>query len=223
VVLKAVNIEPKQKRDACVIWLHGLGADGYDFVHAVPSLGLSEPHSIEFIFPHAPPLPVTINGGFVMPAWYDILGPDLQAQQDAKGLKKSEEALKALLLRLMAEGVSSKRIILIGFSQGGALALYTALRFDHPLGGVAALSAYLPIHTELAKERHHANDQIPIFMGHGLVDPVVPYWVGKQSCSFLQTLGYAPLWHDYPIPHTVCLPELMTLGNWINQVYGSKL
>lgn len=223
VMLDACRVDPKQETDACIIWLHGLGADGYDFVNVVPSLGLPSTHTIRFIFPHAPSQPVTINGGLVMPAWYDILGPDLDAMQDAVGIKKSEQAIKALLTQIMSQGIDSSRIILIGFSQGGALALHTALRFEAPLGGVVALSAYLPLHDAVMNERHLANQQIPIFMAHGFADPVVPYWVGQKSFQYLTSAGYSPSWHSYPIPHTVYLPELSDIGNWIIQRVGLKM
>lgn len=216
--LQSVNVNPPGTPDACVIWLHGLGADGYDFADVVPSLQLPEGHQIRFVFPHAPKIPITINGGMVMPGWYDILGLTLTDPHDAVGIKASEHALHLLLQDVFAMGIASKRVILIGFSQGGALALHTALRFGQTLGGVAALSAYLPLERSLPQERHAANAQLPIFMAHGMADPVVPYLMGLHACQQLQALGYAVDWHTYPIVHTVCLPELADISHWIQRI-----
>lgn len=217
-LLEAVTIEPKKAANACIIWLHGLGADGHDFKDVIPNLGLPANHGIRFIFPHAPTLPVTINAGMVMPAWYDVAAIDLEAVQDEAGIKKSESAVIELILENIRQGISSERIILIGFSQGGALALYTALRFPQPLGGVASLSAYLPLHDKLMHERHAANEHLDIFMGHGFMDPIVSYWIGQKSMAYLQGAGFDPKWHAYPMVHTVCLTELNDIGKWIREV-----
>lgn len=214
-LLDAEIIEPKNKADACVIWLHGLGADGHDFVDVVPSLGLPREHQIRFIFPHAPTMPITMNGGMVMPAWYDIGAIDLRAVQDEKGIKKSEGAIKALIEAQIQSGIKSERIILAGFSQGGALALHTALRYPRPLAGVMVLSAYLPLQELLAKEMHAVNSRIPLFMAHGFMDTVVSYWIGQQSCTHLQAAGFEVDWHSYPMAHTVSLSELHDIGVWI--------
>ncbi|MFI4938133.1 MAG: alpha/beta hydrolase [Candidatus Berkiellales bacterium] len=216
-LLPAIKVEPRGKADASIIWLHGLGADGHDFVDAIPGLGLPLDHGIKFIFPHAPKRPVTINGGMVMPAWFDIAAIDLDARQDEEGIRMAEGALNALIAEVLQEGIHAKRIILIGFSQGGALALHTALRSSEPLGGVAGLSTYLPLHSHLAKENITANKQIPIFMAHGMMDPVVPYWIGQKSYACLQGAGFSPEWYAYPMVHTVCLPELKDLGQWIQR------
>lgn len=214
-LLDAEIIEPNNKADACVIWLHGLGADGHDFVDVVPSLGLPREHQIRFIFPHAPTMPITMNGGMVMPAWYDIGAIDLRAVQDEKGIKKSEGAIKALIEAQIQSGIKSERIILAGFSQGGALALHTALRYPRPLAGVMVLSAYLPLQELLAKEMHSVNSRIPLFMAHGFMDTVVSYWIGQQSCTHLQAAGFEVDWHSYPMAHTVSLSELHDIGVWI--------
>ncbi len=214
-LLDAEIIEPKNKADACVIWLHGLGADGHDFVDVVPSLGLPREHQIRFIFPHAPTMPITMNGGMVMPAWYDIGAIDLRAVQDEKGIRKSEGAIKALIEAQIQSGIKSERIILAGFSQGGALALHTALRYPRPLAGVMVLSAYLPLQELLAKEMHSVNSRIPLFMAHGFMDTVVSYWIGQQSCTHLQAAGFEVDWHSYPMAHTVSLSELHDIGVWI--------
>lgn len=215
---EAIVVEPKVSTDACVIWMHGLGADGYDFADVVPSLKLPHDHRIRFIFPHAPSIPVTINGGYVMPAWYDIQAIDIGALQDSKGIHRSAGQIEEMVKQLIAQGVQSQRIMLIGFSQGGAMALHTALRFGESLAGVAALSAYLPLHDQLKNEIDKANSQVPIFMAHGLEDNVVPYTLGLQSCEHLKSLGLKVDWHTYSMAHTVCLPELEALGHWIRQI-----
>lgn len=217
-LLDVVKVEPKREADACVIWLHGLGADGHDFVNVIPNLGLSKNHGIRFIFPHAPKQPVTINGGLVMPAWYDIAAIDLDSAQDEVGLKKSEMALRGLLHQQTEQGIYSDRIVLMGFSQGGALALHTALRLDKPLAGVGVLSSYLPLHQQVEEEQCVENDTISIFMAHGFMDPVVPYWIGQKSFAMLEKLGYEPTWHAYAMPHTVCLQELSDIGQWLRSV-----
>lgn len=217
-VLESVTIEPERPATACIIWLHGLGADGHDFVDVIPSLGLPSNHGIRFVFPHAPHLPVTINAGMEMPAWYDIAGIDLEAWQDEKGIRLSEQYIRQLISKAIEEGIPAKNILLVGFSQGGALALHTALRFEQSLGGVAALSTYLPLHSFLEKEHHVANKNLPIFMAHGLMDPVVAYWIGQKSCSVLEEIGFKPSWHAYPMAHQVCLPEMQALGNWMRQI-----
>lgn len=214
-LLDAEIIEPKNTADACVIWLHGLGADGHDFIDVVPSLGLPSGHRIRFIFPHAPTMPITMNGGMVMPAWYDIGAIDLRAAQDEKGIKKSEVAIKALIEAQIQAGIKSERIILAGFSQGGAMALHTALRYPLPLAGVMVLSAYLPLQDLLVKEKHAVNSHIPLFMAHGFMDTVVSYWIGQQSCTHLQAAGFEVDWHSYPMAHTVSLSELHDIGVWI--------
>lgn len=221
-VLEAVTIEPSHKADAVVIWLHGLGADGYDFVEAIPSLGLGKDHTIRFIFPHAPNLPVTLNNKFVMPAWYDIVAIDLNAPQDEKGIRTSEEALKKLIDNDIKRGIAPSRIILVGFSQGGALAIHTALRFEQPLAGVGLLSSYLPLHALVKQERHTQNAHIPIFIAHGTMDDIVPYAMGQRSYDYLKALDYEPIWHSYAMAHAVCDLELKDIGKWIQQcLHGS--
>lgn len=220
-LLQAVVIEPPQKADACVIWLHGLGADGHDFVDAVPALNLPRQHSIRFVFPHAPSQPVTLNQGMIMPAWYDIQTLNSEGLQDEHGLKKSAQAINRLIMAAMEQGIASSRIFLFGFSQGGALALHTALRFEHPLAGVCALSAYLPLPAQCSVERHAANQQIPIFLAHGVADPVVAFFIGEQSYTFLKKMGYPVQWHTYPMEHSVCLPELAELGRWMQNMLVS--
>jgi phospholipase/carboxylesterase len=216
-VFDAITIEPNKKADAVVIWLPGLGADGYDFVDAVPSLGLGQDHSIRFIFPHAPSQPVTLNNNFVMPAWYDIFALEFNAPEDEKGIKQAEEILGKLIDSVITQGIASTRIFLLGFSQGGALAIHTALRFNKPLAGVGVLSGWLPLRSLLLKEQHVANANIPIFMGHGSQDPLVPEKMGQYSYKLITEAGHEVDWHSYPMEHTVCLPELKDIGKWIQQ------
>lgn len=219
--LESIIVEPPAKADACVIWLHGLGADGYDFVDIISTMSLKEDHNIRFIFPHAPVQAVTINGGVMMPAWFDIFALDLNAKEDEEGVLRAKDALFEIIRQQIKEGISPKRIALVGFSQGGALALYTALHFEEALAGVAGLSTYMPLHTKIATSKIPANQTIPLFLAHGLMDPIVPYWMGQRSLACLQGAGYNPEWHAYPIAHTVYLPECQDLGRWLLRVlYG---
>ncbi|MBS0286421.1 MAG: carboxylesterase [Proteobacteria bacterium] len=215
--LQAITIEPATKADACIIWLHGLGANGHDFEGVINELGLETTHAIRFIFPHAPALSVTLNGGYVMPAWYDIFAIDFDAPEDEIGIRCAQIEINALIEKNLDEGIESSRIILMGFSQGGALALHTAIRFGKPLGGVGVLSGYLPLHRIFDKEIHAANQELSIFMAHGLVDDVVPFSMAELSLACLQAAGFNPAWHTYPMPHGICLQELQDIGKWINQ------
>lgn len=216
-MLDALTIEPDTRAKASVIWLHGLGADGYDFVDVIPALSLPKEHGIRFIFPHAPSQAVTLNGGMYMPAWFDIKAIHLKAEEDVIGIKKSAQMIQKLLDAQKVRGIPYEKMILMGFSQGGALALYTALRFPAALAGVAGLSTYLPVRDSLAKELDPQNKHISVFMAHGLMDPVVPFALGEMSCQILQNVGLKPAWHPYPMGHMVCLPELLAIGKWIEQ------
>ena len=207
--------------DAAVIWLHGLGADGNDFAAIVPELDLSGCRSIRFLFPHAPSMPVTINGGYVMPAWYDIVGADLQQREDAAGICRSALAIEALIANEVARGVQARRIVLAGFSQGCAVALHTGLRHAAPLAGIMALSGYLPLAADLAAQASAANRQTPIFMAHGSADPVVPVARGQASRDLLQSMGYPVQWHSYPMQHSVHPRELQDIGVFLQSVLGS--
>lgn len=214
-LLESIIIEPQVTATTSVIWLHGLGASGDDFVDAVPALGLEENHSIRFIFPHAKKMPVTINGGLVMPAWYDIAAIDLGTAQDEAGVKASQQEVIKLIEREKQLGIATNKIFLFGFSQGGAMALYTSLRYPEKLAGVVSLSGYLPLHENLSSERSEANKDLNIFMAHGTMDPIVPLFLGEGSKTILEELGYKPDWHSYPMMHAVCSEELITLGNWL--------
>ena len=212
-MLDAIEITTGPKPRLAVLWLHGLGADGHDFEPIVPELGLSVP--VRFVFPHAPVRPVTINGGMAMRAWYDILGFDRRAREDAAGIRASAAAVTELVDREIERGMSSDRIVLAGFSQGGAIALHTALREPRPLGGVLALSTYLPLAATLASERSAVNARLPLFMAHGTDDGVLPLQLAETARGALEALGYAVEWHAYPMAHSVCLEEIGAIGAWL--------
>ncbi len=198
-----------------IVWLHGLGADGQDFVPLADELEL--PVAVRHIFPHAPMRPVTINGGFVMRAWYDIAAASIAAQQDAAGIRASQALVEALIAGELAHGISPQHIFLAGFSQGGALALHTAVRCTKVLGGVLALSAYLPLAETAARERSEQSLSTPVFMAHGRSDPVIPCALGSASRDMLLDLGYAVEWHEYAMQHSVCEEELRDAEAWLTQ------
>jgi len=222
-LLPCVEIESAPQPTAAVIWLHGLGADGHDFASLVPELDLSGCPPIRFVFPHAPSMPVTVNGGYVMPAWYDILGPNLISQQDAAGIQSSERAIVALIAQEVARGIPAERIVLAGFSQGCAMALHTGLRLQQRLAGIMALSGYLPLADRLAAERHPANAQTPIFMAHGTQDPVVVIARGEASRDALAALGQPVAWHSYPMPHSLHPQEIADISAFLAQVLGPAI
>lgn len=217
-VLPHIQIETAPNPTAAVIWLHGLGADGNDFAGLVPELDLSGCTPIRFIFPHAPSMPVTVNGGYVMPAWYDIRGTDLLSRQDDAGIRASERAICALIAREMARGIPAKRIVMAGFSQGCAMALHTGLRYPHTLAGIMALSGYLPLADTFAAERAQANVHTPIFMAHGSQDPVVIPARGEASRDLLTKLGYAVQWRSYPMPHSLHPQEIADISVFLTKV-----
>ncbi|RAN83125.1 carboxylesterase [Bacillus sp. SRB_336] len=200
-----------------ILWLHGLGADGNDFAPIVPALVDPAWPPLRFVFPHAPVRPVTINNGMSMRAWYDIAAFDLNARQDEAGMRASIGEVETLIEREHGRGVPSERILLAGFSQGGAIALAAGLRHPQKLAGIIALSTYLPLHAALAGERSAANAATPIFWGHGSVDPVVVLQRGVDSRDLLQSLGYALEWHTYPMAHAVCPEEIGDLRHWLAQ------
>lgn len=215
-LLDCIEVETAPNPTHAVIWLHGLGADGNDFVPIVPELGLRTP--VRFVFPNAPVAPVTINGGMAMRSWYDILVMDLVRQEDANGIRASESAIRALIARENARGIPTSRIVLAGFSQGCAMTLHTGLRLPETLAGMVGLSGYLPLIDSAADERHTANANTPIFLAHGLYDPVVALARAEASRATLETLGYAVQWHTYPMPHSVCLPEVADIGAFLRDV-----
>jgi len=216
----AVVIQPSTAPEASVIWLHGLGADGHDFEPIVPHLGSAVTERTRFIFPHAPMRPVTINGGFVMRAWYDVVDVDIARRADAAGVHESEKILRGYIDAEVASGVPAERIIVAGFSQGGAIALHGCLRYPERLAGVLGISCYLPLRATIAEGRAPANATTPIFMAHGTEDPVIPIELGKQSCDYLKDLDYDIEWHTYPIPHSVCLEEIEDIGRWLRRMLG---
>ncbi|OOG59275.1 carboxylesterase [Rhodanobacter sp. C03] len=215
--LPAYEIETAANSRYSVIWLHGLGADGNDFAPIVPQLVDRAWGPIRFVFPHAPVRPVTINNGMSMRAWYDIAAFDLNARQDEAGMRASVAAVESLIGREHERGVPSERIVLAGFSQGGAIALAAGLQYAEKLAGIIALSTYLPTYAALASERSAANAAIPIFWGHGTVDPVVVLQRGLESRDVLQSLGYAVEWHSYLMAHAVCPEEIGDLRHWLSQ------
>ena len=216
-LLDAIEIETAPNPAASVIWLHGLGADGNDFVPIVGELELPDV-PIRFVFPHAPMQPVTINNGMVMRAWYDIPGADLARREDERGVRASQTLVEALIAREKARGTPARRIVLAGFSQGGAIALQTGLRHPERLAGIMALSTYVPLAESLEAEAHAANRGLPIFMAHGLYDPIVPIAAARRARDLLQSLGYVVEWHEYPMPHSVAPQELDDIGAWLRRV-----
>jgi phospholipase/carboxylesterase len=214
---EAIEIETARDPRSSVIWLHGLGADGSDFEPIVGEMDLPA-GSIRFVFPHAPMQPVTINGGMVMRAWYDVLGDDIARREDAAGVRASQTLIEGVIARERARGTTADRIVLAGFSQGGAIALQTGLRHPERLAGIVALSTYVPIAESLAAEAHAANRTTPIFMAHGVHDPIVPAALGRQSRDLLASLGYPVEWHEYAMPHAVCAEEIDHVGAWLRRV-----
>lgn len=217
-LLPCIEIESAPHPTAAVIWMHGLGATSDDFAGLVPELDLSGCQSIRFVFPQAPSIPITANGGYVMPGWYDLTGMDLVSRQDAAGMARSEAAIAALVDREVARGIPYERIVLAGFSQGCAMALHTALRLPHTIAGVMALSGYLPLANRFASERHTANARTPIFMAHGTQDPVVVIQRGEESRNALAALGHPVQWHTYPMPHSVHPREIADIAAFLRQV-----
>lgn len=216
--LPTVEHETATRLTHSVIWLHGLGADGHDFAPIVPELVAPEWPGLRFVFPHAPVRPVTLNGGMPMRAWYDIVGVDLTSRQDETGMRASISAVEGLIARENERGVPDERIVLAGFSQGGAIALAGGLRHKRRLAGVIALSTYLPMQESFAHECSEANAATPIFWGHGTGDPIVPLTRGVQSRDVLQSLGYRVDWHTYPMPHSVCAEEIADMRQWLGRV-----
>jgi len=212
-----IEMESAPNPGACIIVLHGLGADGNDFVPICEELELSEVGGVRFIFPSAPEIPVTLNGGYRMRAWYDIYGPFPQPREDEAGLRRSQAIVAALIEREVARGIPAERIVLMGFSQGCAMTLMAGLRHPQRLAGLVALSGYLPLPASLAAERSEANAGTPIFMAHGSADSVVVISRAQSSREQLQALGYEIEWHDYPIEHSVCLEEIQDLNAWLLQ------
>jgi phospholipase/carboxylesterase len=213
--LDAIELETGDHPDAAVIWLHGLGANGNDFVPVVQQLKLPPDLTIRFIFPHAPTRPITINQGYEMPGWYDISSLSIVDGEDAEGIRESSIAIHRLCELQEEQGIDSTRIILAGFSQGGAIALHCGLQYPRPLAGIMALSTYLPQCFEIGSDDTTANHSSPIFMAHGLQDDVVAPDYSKSSRERLQDAGYDVSWHEYPMAHSVCMEEVQDIQNWL--------
>jgi phospholipase/carboxylesterase len=217
-LLSTIELENGDDPTHTILWLHGLGADGNDFVPIIDELELPSASRIRFIFPHAPMRPVSINNGFVMRAWYDVLNLNFNQPEDEDGLRDSQRAIEALLERERQRGITPERIVLAGFSQGGAMALQTGLRYPERLAGIMALSCYLPLQQTLVAEAHHVNSATSIFMAHGSQDPIVPLTLAAASRRQLLESGYAVEWHEYPMAHTVCVKEMTDISAWLKRV-----
>ena len=221
---ETIEIETGESPGGSVIWLHGLGADGHDFEPIVPELRLPETLPLRFVFPHAPVRPVTINGGMAMRAWYDIISLDRGGPVDEAGIRDSGRILTSLIDRERERGVDAGRIVVAGFSQGGAIALHGALRYPQKLAGLMALSTYLPLgdrfDAEVVNNDAAVNADIPIFMAHGSFDPVLPMQLGSESAAFLQARHFSIEWHEYPMAHAVCAEEIMHIRDWLLRIYA---
>jgi phospholipase/carboxylesterase len=222
--LEVIEIETAPSPTASIIILHGLGADGNDFVPVAQEFNLASVGPVRFIFPHGPTRPVTLNGGYVMRAWYDIFGPDLGAggpkREDEAGLRESQALVEALIATERARGIAANRIVLAGFSQGCAMTLMTGLRHAERLGGLLCMSGYLPLAEKTAAERSAANAGVPIFQAHGSADPMITIARATQSRDALLALGYPVEWHAYPMPHSVCPQEIADMNRWLLRVLG---
>ncbi len=219
-LLETVEIESGANPSAAIIWMHGLGADANDFVPIVKELDLRNCPAIRFVFPNAPQIPVTLNGGYIMRAWYDIAaaGTDINKREDEAGLRLSQQQIEALIARENARGIATDKIILAGFSQGCAMSLQTGLRHPQKLAGIMGLSGYVPLADKVGEERHPANQNTSIFLVHGTVDPVIPIQRAQQSRDLLISLGYPVEWHDYWMQHSVAPQEIIDIGNWLRKV-----
>jgi phospholipase/carboxylesterase len=214
-LLECIEHETGPNPHSTLIMLHGLGANGDDFASLATEMDLRAYGSIRFVFPHAPMMPITVNGGYVMRAWYDIMGVDLVKREDEKGLRESTRHITALIDREVQRGIASNRIVLAGFSQGCAMTLMAGLRYPQPLAGLIGLSGYLPLTDQFAEERHTANQSTPVFLAHGRQDPIVPFARGIAARDTLKELGHSVDWHEYAMPHTVCPQELQDLYKWL--------
>jgi phospholipase/carboxylesterase len=221
-LLDCVEINPAGKPSAVVIWLHGLGADGHDFEPIVPELKLPEDLLVRFVFPHAPTRAITINFGMVMRAWYDILGTDVSHRVDTDAILESADHLTALIRRETESGISSERIVIAGFSQGGVIALHTALRHPDRLAGILALSTYLPTADSLPQQASQANQDTPIMLAHGRLDPLIPIAKGIAARETLAGLHYPVEWFDYPMQHQVCMEEIRDIREWLLKVLRAR-
>lgn len=221
-MLELLEIEPARSASCSVIWLHGLGADGHDFEPLIRDWNLAEELSARFVLPHAPRRPVTLNGGMVMRAWYDIFDLEFESDEDHVGIAAARADLLELVQREQERGVHTRNIVLAGFSQGGAIALHTALRFEAPLAGVLALSSYLPLAASLAAEKRADPGKLAIRMDHGDRDPIVPYRVAELSRSLIEAQGYRVEFHSYAMEHSLCLQQMESLRSWLSDRLGGR-
>ncbi|MBC7498999.1 MAG: dienelactone hydrolase family protein [Herminiimonas sp.] len=217
-LLESIELETAPEPTVAIIWMHGLGADGADFVPIVRELDLTGCPGIRFIFPHAPTMPVTINNGYVMRAWYDILGTDIARTEDEAGLRQAQQSVEQLIEREKSRGIPAARIVLAGFSQGCAMAIQTGLRHPETLAGLLCLSGYVPLASAVAAERSAANQNTPIFMAHGRSDQVIPIDRAEKSRDLLQAVGYAVEWHEYRMQHSVCEEEVDDISTWLRRI-----
>jgi phospholipase/carboxylesterase len=213
-----IEIDTGPKPTGTVIWMHGLGADGHDFEPIVPELVRSGERSLRFVFPHAPVRPITLNRGYPMRAWYDIVSIDRNSAQDENGIRDSYATVQRLIRRENERGIQTNRIVLAGFSQGGAMALYSGTRYPERLAGIMGLSCYMLLEASLATERTVANQATPIFLGHGTQDPMVSLFLGEETRRLLEREGYPVEWHAYPMPHSVCPQEVAEIATWLRRV-----
>lgn len=217
--LDGIEYETHPNPDWSVIWMHGLGASSQDFAYSMSELGLSKDLAVRFIFPDAPQIPVTCNNGYIMPAWYDVIRfDDINRHTDEAGIRKSREMIRALITRENERGMPSERIVLAGFSQGGAMAYMTALTHPEGLAGIVALSTYIPAPALLTAEYAEANRNTPIFAAHGTMDPIVPFALGEMAARAFKEAGHAVTWHAYPMAHNVVTPEFQAIGVWLNKL-----
>jgi phospholipase/carboxylesterase len=221
-MLETIEVETAAKPNASVIWLHGLGADGHDFEPIVPEIVRPGERAWRFVFPNAPVRPVTINGGMTMRAWYDLKGLDRRAAEDVAGFRDTDAEIRQLIANEGTRGIAANRVVLAGFSQGGAVSLYSVTRYPEKLAGVMALSCYLPRESSFAAEREAANDVTPIFMAHGRSDAVLTMSLGVQSRDFLRSQGYAVEWHEYPMAHAVCAAEIADIREFLLRVLPQR-
>lgn len=220
--LDAVEIETGRNPGASVLWLHGLGADGHDFEPIVPELVQQGDPPVRFVFPHAPVRPVTLNSGYPMRAWYDIIGLDRQSRQDEAGIREADSSIRALIQRENDRGVPANRIVLAGFSQGGAMALYSGTRLQEKLAGIMGLSCYMLMASTFSAERTEANRATPILLAHGTYDPVVAPHLGEETRDLLESAGYPVEWHAYPMPHSVSPEEVADIARWLRRCLGKQ-
>lgn len=217
--LETIIIETSQPIQQSVIWLHGLGADGHDFAPIVPELNIP---NTRFIFPHAPHQPITMKNGYEMRAWYDLYGLTLQTKQDEAGMRAMQQEIESLIEAEQAQGISADKIVLAGFSQGGAMAFFTGLRYPKRLAGILALSTYVSLKEKLADEAHKANKDTPIFMAHGSFDSIITLDTCLISRRLLEDLDYQVEWHEYPMPHSVCSEEIEDIARFLKQVFHAE-